>query len=241
MNPNQAGQTIAPPGTRGTGAGVGISGGTAARNSSTSTTTPATLQDGSTVNTGTLTNFTGSGFTLTDASGRPVSVLLTPSTSFVDFSGNAVTSSRFSSSFRAGSPTPATVYYNQGADGNLVATRVVMSQPVLTPAQQEAAAIDAAGTVTEVSPGILVIEQPGASDTPVRYVNNKTTNYVNENGEPVPPESVKAGTPVKIFYTKVGDTLVASRVEVRSGDKAGLPAPPIKTEATTTTRTKVEK
>ena len=95
-----------------------------------------------------------------------------------------------------------------------------------------------AGTITEVSPGILVIEQPGASPTPVRYVNNKTTNYVDQNGEPVPPEMVKSGTPVKVFYTKVGDTLVASKVEVHRGGGTDLPKPPVVEEAgTTTTRT----
>jgi hypothetical protein len=124
---------------------------------------------------------------------------------------------------------PATVFYNRDANGNMIASRVVLNETATAEAP-----IEQAGTITEVSPGILVIEQPGASDTPVRFVNNTTTNYVNEAGQPVAPESVKAGTPVRIFYTKVGDTLVASRVEVHQGNKSVLPAPPINGNDTTT-------
>jgi hypothetical protein len=97
------------------------------------------------------------------------------------------------------------------------------------------APVQSDGTITEVSPGILVIEQPGASDTAVRYVNNKTTNYVNESGDPVAPEAVKPGTPVRVYYTKVGDTLVASKVEVLRGKDSGLPKPPVPAEQSGTT------
>jgi hypothetical protein len=154
---------------------------------------------------------------------------------FTDANGNALPRERF---FRRGSPVPATVFFNNAApNGNPIATRVVLNEAIGTAQTTQVTQIEQAGTITEVSPGILVIEQPGASPTPVRFVNNTTTNYVNEAGEPVPPESVKAGAPVRIFYTKVGDTLVASRVEVSTKGSSGLPKPPISGEQSTTRKT----
>jgi hypothetical protein len=187
---------------------------------------------------GTITAFGVGDFAVTGAGGAaPANFQFTPDTVFTDANGNVLPRDRF---FRRGNAVPATVFFsNVAANGNPVASRVVLNEAVTTNE------IEQAGTITEVSPGILVIEQPGASDTPVRFVNNTTTNYVNELGEPVPPESVKAGTPVRIFYTKVGDTLVASRVEVTSKNKSGLPKPPLSevqsTTRKTTTTTREEK
>lgn len=143
----------------------------------------------------------------------------TPNTVFTNSNGRPVSRSDLKKD------TPVTVYYAQ--DGNqMVATKVVVAAPPPN---------FSAGTLTEVSPGVLVIKMADASPTPVRYVNDQTTNYVDENGQAVPPESVKSGTPVKIYYTKVGDTLVASRVEVQRD--GGLPKPPVPADTTTTTTT----
>jgi hypothetical protein len=172
-------------------------------------------------------DFALQGATTTSPNATPSDFLIGPDTLFVDSFGNNVPRDRF---FRRGTQVPATVYYTRSPNGSLVASKVVLTEnQTIAPAP-----VESAGTITEVSPGILVIEQPGASDTPVRYVNNKTTNYVNENGEPVPPESVKAGTPVKIFYTKVGDTLVASKVEVHRNNNSGLPKPTVPAEESST-------
>lgn len=177
--------------------------------------------------TGVIGTFDTNGFTFTGAAGGvPTSFLIGPGTLFIDEQGREVPRARFSNQ-------NATVYYNR-AGNDLVATRVVASS---APAVSVTAApISSAGTITEVSPGVLVIEQAGASATPVRYVNDQTTNYVDQNGEPVSPESVKAGTPVRVFYTKVGDTLVASRVEVQKGHNSALPKPTVDAEGTTSIR-----
>jgi hypothetical protein len=187
------------------------------------------LQSGATTSAGTISNLGSDAFALqTTASGTPTNFIIGEGTTFVDLAGNAIPRERLLRSAVNGR-IPATVHYTQATNGNLMATNVVVSEAVANEP------IISAGTITEVSPGVLVIEQPGASATPVRYVNNKTTNYVNEEGEAIAPESVKAGTPVRVFYTKVGDTLVASRVEVSRGDKAGLPVPPVTKEKSTTT------
>ena len=76
------------------------------------------------------------------------------------------------------------------------------------------------GTLTEFGPqGVVIVTRPGQQ--PVRYISNDTTNYVDEAGNPVEVSTVRSGMPVQVFYTKVGDTLIASKVLVR---KAGSPA-----------------
>jgi hypothetical protein len=191
------------------------------------------LPAGTLTSTGTIGEFGANEFALqgpttSSPNATPNNFAFGADTLFLDSLGNTIPRERF---FRRGSKVPATVYYTRQPNGNLVANRVVMNDTETS--ANTAAFVESSGTITEVSPGILVIEQPGASDTPVRYVNNKTTNYVNENGEPVAPESVKAGTPVKIFYTKVGDTLVASKVEVHRSN-GGLPKPEVPAEQSST-------
>lgn len=176
---------------------------------------------------GTISGFGDRGFFLAGSqNGTPTNYVIGPDTLFMDSEGHNVPRERFNSQL------PVTVYYVRSGN-DLVATRVVT---------KESPADFTAGTVTEVSPGIFVIEQPGASTIPARYVNDKTTNYVDINNQPVLPETIKPGTPVKVFYTKVGDTLMASKVEVQRTEGSGLPRPPVmedpaKTTTTTTTTT----
>jgi hypothetical protein len=206
--------------------------GTANQSGVNSTAGTNSMPPGTLTSSGMIANFGANDFALqgattTSPNAAPSDFLIGSGTVFEDSFGNAVPRERF---FRRGSNVPATVYYTRSPNGSLLASKVVLNANESAPTTS----IESAGTITEVSPGILVIEQPGASDTPVRYVNNKTTNYVNENGEPVPPESVKAGTPVKIFYTKVGDTLVASKVEVHRNNNGGLPKPVVPAEQSST-------
>jgi hypothetical protein len=70
------------------------------------------------------------------------------------------------------------------------------------------------GTVSEFGPQSLIIKTE-AGTTPIRYISNETTHYVDVNGNPVSLATVKSGLPVTVFYTKVGDTLVATKVMVR--------------------------
>ncbi len=91
------------------------------------------------------------------------------------------------------------------------------------------------GTVTEFGPDVIVVRsKEGAA--PVRYTFSKTTEYVDEEGNPVAREFVKSGVPVTIRYVKEGDRVIASRVIVRkqtttTTDAAGT------TARTTTTST----
>lgn len=171
---------------------------------------------------GTISAFSADGFTLQAAPNGAVSnFLMGPDTVFTDSAGRNIPREQFNIQM------PATVSYVR-IGNQMIATKVV---------SKEILAANSAGTLTEVSPGILVIKVPGASLTPVQYVNNQTTNYVDQNGQPVPAASVKPGTPVRVFYTKVGDTLIATKVEVNPRDGAGLPIPAVVEDKPTTTTT----
>lgn len=170
---------------------------------------------------GTVGSLTEFGFMLTTSPDNPgSSFMLSPATVFIDVAGHTIPRESFDSE------TPVTVYYTQ-AGSEMIASRVVANEPP---------PVFSAGTTTEVSPGIIVIELPGSSPTSVRYVDNQTTNYVDQNGTRVNPDMIKLGTPVKVFYTKIGDTFVASKVEVVTKDeRGGLPKPPLPDEPNTPT------
>ncbi|WP_395744807.1 hypothetical protein [Prosthecobacter sp.] len=170
---------------------------------------------------GTISSFNAKGMMMLDPiTGSMTEYMTNADTMFVDTHGRAIPPDRITQD------TPVTVHYTPV--GNMIVATKVVANTALT----------SDGTLVEVSPGVLVIQMPGASTTPARYVNNTTTNYVDQNGKPVPPASVKAGAPVRVFYTKVGDTLIASKVEVLGAGPTGLPKPPVKTETTRTTVTR---
>ncbi len=173
---------------------------------------------------GTISSFTANGLTMLDPTTGSMTVYMTNAdTMYVDTHGRVVSPDKITQQ------TPVTIHYTPV--GNMViATQVVVNT-----------ALTSDGTLVEVSPGVLIIQMPGASSTPARYVNNTTTNYVDQNGEPVPPQSVKAGAPVRVFYTKVGDTLVASKVEVLGGGTTGLPKPAVQTKTRTTVTREVKR
>lgn len=176
---------------------------------------------------GTISTFSADGFSLLAApNGTVTNFLMGPNTLFLDSEGRNIPREQFNSQM------PATVTYVRSGN-QMVATRV---------SAQPSPAAFSAGSLTEVSPGILVVKVAGASSTAVQYVNNQTTNYVDQNGNPVVPSSVKPGTPVRVFYTKVGDTLIASKVEVQPATGTGLPIPAvIEATPTSTTTTTIER
>lgn len=99
------------------------------------------------------------------------------------------------------------------------------------------------GTISQFGPQGMAITTPSGTQ-PVRFISNDTTNYVDEEGNPVPLGSVQAGMPATIHYTKVGDTLIASKIVVgpRSGSAAAkatvaVPAPSPAGQVTETTTT----
>src|SRR5437763_902055 len=93
----------------------------------------------------------------------------------------------------------------------LVTTNVTFAQ---TTVQETTTTTNSAGTISEFGPETIVIRST-AEAAPVRYAYSKTTTYVDETGAPVSIETVKSGLPVTVYYTKVGDRMVASRVVVR--------------------------
>ena len=119
--------------------------------------------------------------------------------------------------------------------GLLVLTvNVSLAQTVV----KETTTTTTAGTISEFGPEMIVIRTETAPE-PVRYTYSKTTTYVDEAGAPVSIETVKSGLPVTVYYTKVGDKMVATKVIVR---KVVVKADPtIEEKKTTTTTTTTDK
>lgn len=99
---------------------------------------------------------------------------------------------------------------------------------------------NSAGTISEFSPDTIIIRSE-SSPEPLRYSYSKTTTYVDETGAPVTMETVKSGLPVTVYYAKVGDRLVASRVVVRKTTVVTPAAPAVIEKKTTTTTTTEDK
>ena len=93
-----------------------------------------------------------------------------------------------------------------------------------------------AGTISEFGPETIIIRSETAPE-PIRYSYTKTTTYVDETGAPVSIETVKSGLPVTVYYVKVGDKMVASKVIVRKAVVKTAPAATIEEKKTTTTTT----
>jgi len=118
----------------------------------------------------------------------------------------------------------------------LVLTSAAVAQTVV----QETTTTNSAGTISEFSPETIVIRSE-TSPEPLRYSYSKTTTYVDETGAPVTLETVKSGLPVTVYYTKVGDRLVANRVVVRRTTVVAPVAPAVVEKKTTTTTTTEDK
>ena len=101
---------------------------------------------------------------------------------------------------------------------------------------------NAGGVISEFGPDILVLKTETAPE-PIRYTYTTKTVYVDETGAPVTMTTVKSGLPVTVYYTKIGDKMVASKVVVKKTVvKTVAPvAPVIEEKKTTTTTTTTEK
>ncbi len=115
---------------------------------------------------------------------------------------------------------------------SLVATNFTSAQTVV----KETVTTNTAGTISEFTPDTIVVRSE-TSTAPLRYYYTDATTYVDESGAPVTVKTVKSGLPVTVYYTKVGDRLVASRVIVRK-TVAAAPVEETTTTKTTTTTTK---
>lgn len=107
-----------------------------------------------------------------------------------------------------------------------------------TAVQETTTTTTSAGTISEFGPEMIIVRSE-ASPEPLRYSYSKTTTYVDETGAPVSIETVKSGLPVTVYYMKVGDRMVASKVIVRKAVVKAVPT--IEEKKTTTTTTTTEK
>ena len=132
---------------------------------------------------------------------------------------------------------------------NRILTGAVFSALVLTgsagfaqaPVKEEktttTTTVTTAGTISEFGTDTIQIRTE-TSPEPLRYSYSKTTTYIDEEGNPVSIETVKSGLPVTVYYVKVGDKMVASKVIVRKAVKV---VPPVEEKKTTTTTTTTKK
>ncbi len=73
------------------------------------------------------------------------------------------------------------------------------------------------GTVSSIDPGTSTIILKSESGSPTSYTVTSKTTYVDADGNTVTRESI-TNQPVTVYYTKDGDTLTVSKVQVvRSG------------------------
>lgn len=152
---------------------------------------------------GTITAFNGNQFSwMASSRGNSSNFVFGPDTLFIDITGRTVSREQFTSQ------GPVTVSYMQSGNER-VATRVVATPP---PPQGNFAI----GTMTTMGPGVLVIALDDKSSKSVSFVANKTTSFISLEGNAVPPHSIATGTPVKIFYSKVGTNFIAATVQVQT-------------------------
>jgi hypothetical protein len=180
---------------------------------------------------GTVSKVSAQSIIITKATGdQPVEYLSSETTHYVDAEGNPVDIAMMKSGL------PVTVYYTETGE-SLVATKVVLgrAQVVNSSAAAErdaVAAMNTAGIISELGESRFLIKSETSPD-PVSYTYSKTTTYMDEEGKPVDVTVVKTGVPVTVYYTKVGDSMVVSRVVVRKAKLA--PTQEIERKKTTTT------
>lgn len=184
---------------------------------------------------GTVSEFSPRSIIVRSAPGtQPVHYISDETTNYVDEDGNPVGVTTVKSGL------PVTVYYSRVGD-SLIASKVMVRKAAVVPTRTTEATqsmITSAGTISEFGSGRIIIKSESSPD-PLRYTYGKTTTYVDENGRSVSIETVKSGLPVTVYYTKVGNTLVASKVLVRKVVAAQAPLieeTKIRTKTTTETR-----
>lgn len=127
------------------------------------------------------------------------------------------------------------VFLLTGALGSFMAANTALAQNV-----DATTVTTSAGTVSQFGPDEFIVKSQESPD-PLSYTSSKTTTYVDENGQPVSVETVKSGVPVTVYYTKVGNRLIASKVMVRKAmtiiPAVAAPTPIVETKTTTTTTT----
>ena len=80
------------------------------------------------------------------------------------------------------------------------------------------------GTINARTPDQFVV-QSQTETSPTTYVYTSTTQYVNEQGQPVAVETVKSGAPVTVEYERDGSRMRATRVIVHENTAVRAPGP----------------
>ena len=175
-----------------------------AQSSEDSTTTTTT-----TTSAGTVERVWPGGIVIRTTTGTdPVRYSSSKTTTYVDENGNAVSVKTVKSGL------PVTVYYTKVGD-QLVASKVMVRKVVSESRwHHRNHHHHTAGTISEFGPQRIVVKTESSPDG-LRYTSSKTTTYVDEDGKPVSIQTVKSGQPVTVYYTKVGNTLMATKVVVR--------------------------
>ena len=118
---------------------------------------------------------------------------------------------------------------------NITFAQTVVKETTTAAAGTTTTTTTSLGTISEFGPETIIIRSE-TSPEPIRYSYSKTTTYVDEAGAPVSIETVKSGLPVTVYYTKIGDRMMASKVIVRKAVVV-KPAAVIEEKKTTTTTT----
>jgi hypothetical protein len=94
------------------------------------------------------------------------------------------------------------------------------------------------GRVGTVTPDTLMMDAAAGTE-PVPYVRTTRTVYVDETGAVIPADTIRAGTPVTVHYTRDADRYLADRVVVHR-QAVVSPAPAV-VEKSTVIETPVRK
>lgn len=184
----------------------------------TTTTVPGGAQTETTATTtrGTITEFAPSERVVirSTTTNAPVRYRFTKTTTYVDRAGNPVSIKTIKTGL------PVTVHYaKEGED--FIATQVVVGSldegaapPGLTETRTETTTTTSAGTINEFKSDRLTVRTE-TDAAPTLYSFSKTTTYVDEEGNPVTYETVRAGMPVTVHYTTEGDQRIATKVVVQ--------------------------
>jgi hypothetical protein len=173
----------------------------------------------------------------------PIAFSVNPATKFIDLDGKTVAPSLLKID------TPVEIKFAE--DGNTLIAATVVVQRVQVPLpgggvtlttretlkpggkvieeSSRTTTVVHSGTITTFDPGVLTVKVEGTAK-PVTYQHSKTTTWVNAAGQPVAPDLIKQGLPVKVQYSQRGDILVADQVIVMVPQAANatpqpLPAP----------------
>lgn len=99
-----------------------------------------------------------------------------------------------------------------GAAGSVAASDVVEREVI-----EKTTTTKYSGTVTRVDPGSsTIVVRSEAAPAPQTYTYTKQTTFVDDAGNVVTYEAIQ-NRPVTVYYTKQGDSMVVTKVEVTKG------------------------